>query len=146
MKEVFRSPKVRVTEVALVSHPVDDPSAPWGIALTLEVDNPNGYPLNVADVAYTAILGRQTVAEGEHASDIRIEPSGVTMVKVPVSVRPEAFREVWRHVLQVRRLEYEFNGSVGIRVPMAGVVRVPFSKTGTLDPVDLLHKKGFGFN
>lgn len=147
IKEVFKPPKVRVTDAAITSHSIDDPAAPWRLTLTLAVDNPNGYPLDVAYVAYTAVLGRETVAEGEqYRSDIRIEPSGVTMVKMPLTVRPEAFREVLRHVLQTRHLDYEFNGSVGIRAPVAGVVRIPFSRNGTFDPIDLLKKKGFGFN
>ncbi|MEK6779161.1 MAG: LEA type 2 family protein [Candidatus Deferrimicrobiota bacterium] len=146
MKEVFKPPKVRVVDVALASNPLVDPKGPWGFRLTLSVDNPNTYPLNVTYVAYTAIIGRETVAEGEQRSDLRIEASGVTEVKVPLTVRPEAFSKVGRQMLQARRLDYEFNGSVGLDAPVVGVIRIPFSKTGAIDPVDLLIKKGFGFN
>jgi len=146
VKEAFQPPKVRIIDVALASNPLADPKAPWGFIMTLEVSNPNTYALDVAYVAYTAVLGRETVAEGEHQSDILIEASKVTTVKVPLTVRPEGFREALRHAAETRRLDYEFNGSVGLRAPVAGVVRIPFSKTGSIDPLDLLLKKGVGFN
>jgi len=146
LKEAFKSPKVRVTDVSLASNPFNDPKGPWDLTLTLEVNNPNGYPLNVAHIAYAVIIGREAVAEGDHRADIRIEASQVTTVRVPLQLRPEAFQEAMRQVLQARHLDYEFNGSVGVHAPVVGVVRIPFSKTGTIDPVDLLRKKGFGFN
>lgn len=146
VKEVFKPPKVRVVDVALASNPLVDSKGPWGFRLTLSVENPNTYPLNVTYVAYTAIIGRETVAEGEQRSTFRIEASGVTEVKVPLTVRQEAFSKVGRQMLQARRLDYEFNGSVGLDAPVVGVIRIPFSKTGTIDPVDLLIKKGLGFH
>lgn len=146
LKEVFKPPKVRVTDVLLDSNPVNDPKGPWAFILTLEVDNPNGYPLNVSQVAYSAVIGRDTVAEGDHREDLRIEASRTTTVKVPLSIRPDAFREALRQVLQARRLDYEFNGSVSLQAPIVGVVRIPFSKTGNVDAIDLLRKKRLGFN
>jgi len=146
LKEVFKPPKVRVTDVLLASNPVNDPNGPWAFTLTLEVDNPNGYPLNVTHVAYSAVIGRDTIAEGDHREDIRIEASRTTTVKVPLTLYPDAFREALRQVLQARRLDYEFNGSVSLQAPVVGVVRIPFSKTGNVDAFDLLKKKGLGFN
>ena len=146
LKEAFSAPKVRLTNVVLASNPFDDPKGPWAGFLALEVDNPNGYPLDISHVAYSAVIGRDTVTEGEHRSDLRIEASGVTTVRVPFTLRPDAFREAMRHVLQARRLAYEFNGSVTVAVPILGTVRIPFSKAATIDPVDLLRRKGFGFN
>jgi LEA14-like dessication related protein len=146
IKEAFKPPKVRVADVLLSSNPLDDPKGPWAFILTLSVSNPNSYPLNVAHVAYAAVIGRETVAEGEQRSDIRIEASQVTTVRIPLTVRPDAFRDAMRQVIQARHLDYEFNGSVALQAPVVGVVRIPFSRTGTIDPVDLLRKKGFGIN
>jgi len=146
VKEVFKPPKVRVVDVVLSSNSLSNPKGPWEFRLTLAVDNPNTYPLNITHVAYTAILGREAVAEGEERSDLRIEASGITQVRVPVTLRPEAFQKVGRQALHARRLDYEFNGSVSFTAPLVGTFRIPFSKTGSIDPVDLLLRKGFGFN
>ncbi len=146
VRESFRSPKVRVIDVALVSNPLADPSRPWEFLLALEVDNRNDYPLRVAHVAYSAILGRETVAGGELREDIRIDAAGLTVVRVPLSIRPESMEAAVRQVISGRTVSYEFNGSVGLAIPVVGVVRIPFSKTGGFDPVEILKRKGFGIN
>jgi LEA14-like dessication related protein len=129
-----------------MSNPLDDPRKPWDSILSLEVDNRNDYPLYVSYVAYSAIIGRETVAGGEHREDIRLGASGITVVKVPLSLRPEAFLNAAKEIFVGRSVSYEFNGSVGLRTPVVGVVRIPFSKTGGFDPVEFIKRKGFGFN
>jgi len=146
VKESFKTPKVRLIDVALTSNPLAAPRNPWDFTLSLEVDNRNDYPLEVAYVAYSAIVGRETVATGEHREKIRLGASGLTVVKVPFSIMPESFVGACRDSLLGRKVTYEFNGSVGMRTPFVGVVRIPFSKTGGFDPVDILKRKGFGFN
>ncbi|MBI5576409.1 MAG: LEA type 2 family protein [Deltaproteobacteria bacterium] len=143
IKDALKPPKVRVAKIILASDPVNDPKGPLAFLLTLEVDNRNDYPLTVTRVAYFAVIGRDTVAEGDHGEEIRIEASRVTTVQVPVAIRTDAFREAMRQVLQARRLDYEFNGSVTFSGTVLGTVRIPFSKTGNLDAADLLKKKGF---
>lgn len=146
VKESFKTPKIRVIDAALRSNPLEDPRKPWDFTLSLEVDNRNDYPLDVAYVAYSAIIGRETVAQGEHREEIRLGASGLTVVKVPFSILPESFVEACRDALLGRKVTYEFNGSVGMRAPLLGVVRIPFSRTGGFDPVALLKQKGFGLN
>lgn len=146
VKEMFQTPKVRLIDVALLSNPLVEASKPWDFNLSLEVDNPNDYPLYVSYVAYSAIIGREEVAGGEHRDDIRLGASGLTVVKVPISIRPEFFLAAARDSLLGRSVTYEFNGSVGFRTPVVGVVRVPFSKTGGFDPAEILKQRGFGFN
>ncbi len=143
---MFKTPKVRLVDLALLSNPLDDPMKPWDSILSLEVDNRNDYPLNVSYVAYSAIIGRDTVAGGEHREEIRLGPSGITVVKVPLSLRPEAFLNAAKEIFIGRSVSYEFNGSVGLWTPVVGVVRIPFSKTGGFDPAEFIKRKGFGFN
>lgn len=146
VKDAFKSPKVRVIDVVLASNPLDDPRMPWDALLSLEVNNRNDYPLEVAYVAYSAILGRETIAGGEHREKIRLGASGLTVVKVPISLWPEAFLIACRNIFSSRKISYELNGSVGLKTPVVGVVRIPFSKTGEFDPVEFIKRKGFGFN
>lgn len=146
IREVFRAPKVRVIDVAFASNPLSDREASWTAIVSLEIDNPNAYPLTVAHVAYSAIMDTRTVADGERDEDIRIGASGVTVVKMPVTFRPDAFADAARLVFARRSLHYELNGSVALRAPVAGTVRIPFSKTGTFDAVELLRKKGLDLN
>jgi len=145
MKEVFQAPKVRLVGIGIAGNPFLA-RGPIEAVLHLSVTNPNSYALTVASVAYTATVGTRLLAEGERNEEVRIEPSGETVVKVPVLLQTDAFGAALREILEARALPYEFNGSVGVVAPIVGVVRVPFSRTGTIDPVDLLRRKGIGFN
>jgi len=86
------------------------------------------------------------LADGERIEEIRIEPSGETVVKVPVRLQTDVFADALREVFEARAVSYEFNGSVTVVAPIVGLTRVPFSRTGTIDPMDILRRKGIGFN
>lgn len=145
LKEVFKAPKVRVVDIGIAGNPFQS-RGPVDAVLHLAVNNPNSYPLTVSSVAYSATLGTRKVADGERTDEIRIEPSGETVVKVPVRLQTDVFVDALREVLDARSVSYEFNGSVSVVAPVVGVVWIPFSRTGTIDPMDILRRKGIGFN
>lgn len=145
LKEAFEAPKVRIVDVGIAGNPFVA-RGPVEAVLHLAVSNPNSYALTVASVAYTVTVGTRTVADGERTEEIRIEPSGETVVRVPVRLQTDVFAAALREVLEARAVPYEFNGSVGVVAPIVGVVQVPFSRTGTIDPMDILRRKGIGFN
>jgi len=145
MREVFQAPKVRIVDIGVAGNPFVS-RGPIDAVLHLAVNNPNSYALTVAGVAYSATVGTRKVADGERIEEIRIEPSGETVVKVPVRLQTDIFADALREVLEARAVSYEFNGSVSVVAPVVGVVRVPFSRTGKIDPMDILRRKGIGFN
>jgi LEA14-like dessication related protein len=145
LREVFKTPKVRVVDIGIAGNPFQS-RGPIEAILHLLVNNPNSYALTVAGVAYSATVGTRKVADGERTEEIRIEPSGETVVKVPVRLQTDVFADAVREVLEARAVSYEFNGSVSVVAPVVGLVRVPFSRTGTIDPMDILRRKGIGFN
>ncbi len=145
LKEVFKAPKVRLVDIGMAGNPFLS-RGPLDVVLHLAVNNPNSYALTVAGVAYSATVGNRRVADGERTEEIRIEPSGETVVKVPVRLQTDVFAAALREVLEAQALSYEFNGSVAVVAPVVGVVRVPFSRTGTIDPMNILRRKGIGFN
>ena len=145
LKEVFKTPKVRLVDIGIAGNPFVS-RGPVEAILPLSVNNPNSYALTVAGVAYSATVGARRVADGERTEEIRVEPSGETVVRVPVRLQTDVFADALREVLNARAVAYEFNGSVSIVAPVVGMVRVPFSRTGTIDPMDILRRKGIGFN
>ncbi|MGE5247992.1 MAG: LEA type 2 family protein [Verrucomicrobiota bacterium] len=146
LREVFRPPTVKLVDVGISGNSFLAPRGPLEAILFLRVTNPNDFALTVSEVAYSATIGTRRVAGGESTEQIRIEPSGDTTVRIPVQLAPKAFAAAMREVLDARALSYEFNGSVGVVAPVVGVVRVPFSRTGTIDPAEFLRRKGIGFN
>ena len=145
LREVFKTPKVRLVDIGVAGNPFQS-RGPVEAILHLSVNNPNPYALTVAGVAYSATVGARRVADGERTEEMRVEPSGETVFKVPVRLRTDVLADALREVLDARAISYEFNGSVSIVAPVVGEVRVPFSRTGTIDPMDLLRRKGIGFN
>jgi LEA14-like dessication related protein len=145
LKEAFQAPKVRVVDIGIAGNPFQS-RGPIEVVLHLAVSNPNSYALTVASVAYSAAVGTRKLADGERIEEMRIEPSGETVVKVPVRLQTDVFADALREVLDARAVSYEFNGSVGVVAPVVGVVRVPFSRTGRIDPMDILRRRGIGFN
>jgi LEA14-like dessication related protein len=145
LKEVFKAPKVRIVDIGIAGNPFLS-RGPVEAILHLSVNNPNSYALTVASVAYSATVGTRRVADGERTEEIRIEPSGETVVTVPVRLQTDVLADALREVFEGRAVSYEFNGSVGVVAPVVGVVRIPFSRTGTIDPMDILRRKGLGFN
>jgi len=145
LREVFKTPKVRVVDIGVAGNPFMA-RGPIEVILHLAVNNPNSYALTVAGVAYSATVGTRRLANGERTGEMRIEPSGETVVTVPVQLQTDVFADALREVLDARAVSYEFNGSVSVAAPVVGVVRVPFSRTGTIDPMDILRRKGIGFN
>jgi len=145
LKQAFKAPKVRLIGIGIAGNPLLA-RGPVDAILHLSVNNPNSYALTVATVVYAATVGTRQVAEGERNEEIRIEPSGETVVKVPVRLQTEVFAAALREMLETQSLSYEFNGSVGVVAPFVGAVHVPFSRTGTIDPMDLLLRKGIRFN
>ena len=146
VKESFKTPKVEVLEVGLEADPGEVAMAPWRFVLTLAVDNPNPYSLNVARLAYSGMIGSDVVAEGELPEAIRIEASKVTTVAIPILLKPGAFESAARQVLTKKTLSWEFNGSVDLHAPLLGIVRIPFSKTGSYDLFYILKRMGIGLN
>jgi LEA14-like dessication related protein len=136
---------VRIVDIGIAGNPFVS-RGPVEAILHLAVNNPNSYSLTVASVAYSATVGTRTVADGERAEEIRIEPSGETVVTVPVRLQTDVLADALRDMLDARSVSYEFSGSVSVVAPFVGVVRVPFSRTGTIDPMDILRRKGIGFN
>lgn len=136
---------MRLVDIGLAGNPFLS-RGPVEAVLHLSVNNTNPYALTVANVTYSATVGSRRVAEGERNEPVRIEPSAETVVKVPVRLQTDAFAAALREVIEARSLSYEFNGSVGLVAPVVGVVRIPFSRYGTIDPMDILRKKGIGFN
>lgn len=136
----FRTPDVDLVDVSLDSDPTVNPRNPWRFMVSLAVNNPNPYPLDVASLAYSGMIGDEVVAEGEREEHVRVGASGVTIVKAPIVLNPGAFEAAARKVLARRSLPWEFNGSVGLRTPVVGTVRIPFSKAGTYDILYILRK------
>lgn len=142
VKKTVKAPKVRVVDVEIPTNLLSDRSAPLATNIRLAVSNPNGYDLEVSSIAYSATLATTLIARGESREKILLPAEKTTEITVPVTILHEGIIEALKEVLARRSAPYEFNGSIGIDAPVVGTVRIPFSKTGEIDPLELLRKRG----
>ncbi|MCL2102954.1 MAG: LEA type 2 family protein [Syntrophorhabdaceae bacterium] len=145
VREVFKTPKVRVVSVKLSDNPFLTKDA-LDLVIHLEVLNPNSYALSVSQAVYSVTIGKRELISGEKNEQVRLEPSQETTVMVPITLNPGSFRAALNEIIEARAVPYEFNGSLEVDAPLVGIVRAPFSKTGVFDPLDLIRKKVLQFN
>ncbi|MCL1925757.1 MAG: LEA type 2 family protein [Syntrophorhabdaceae bacterium] len=136
---------MRVVSVKLSANPflTKDPTE---VVLHIEVINQNSYALNVSRAAYSVTIGNRELASVEQNEQLRLEPSRETIVIVPVTLNPGALTSALHEVIEARAVPYGFNGSIEVEAPLIGIVRIPFSKTGTFDPLDFIRRKKIPFN
>jgi LEA14-like dessication related protein len=141
---LVKEPGVTLSSVGL--HSVGLTGA--AVRVQLRVSNPNRFSLDARAMEYTLSFGEETgaatgteapdsawmpVAAGRTAEGIVLAAGDTTPVTVDV---PFTYRDVGKAVarlLQDGRLNYRFHGSFTVGSPV-GELRIPFDRTGLLDP------------
>ncbi len=123
-----QKPRLTFREVTLSSLDLEGAT----LAFTYDLENPNGFGLNLARVGYTVDVEGTRVASGELPGGLQIKASGTAPVTFPVHVR---FQDVPGIVglLTSKKdaVRYKLAGNVGVRTPL-GVLDVPMSHEGAL--------------
>ncbi|MBT8143852.1 MAG: LEA type 2 family protein [Gammaproteobacteria bacterium] len=128
LEREVQQPQVRLANIVFLEGGLREQV--YGI--TLEVDNPNGFPLPVKTVNYVVNLADKQFASGATSSPFSIPANGTDQVQLEVRTNLiESFSHL-RTLLQggVRELEYNMSGDVQINLPL--VSAIPFSQTGTI--------------
>ena len=128
-KSAFREPKLTFRSAALQSFDLEGAT----LGFTFDLENPNGFGLDVARLGYGVEVEGTRVAAGEMPGGLKIAASGSTPVTFPVRVR---FRDVPGIVSLLTtsrdRIGYRLSGKLGVRSPV-GVIDLPMSHSGGLD-------------
>lgn len=99
--------------------------------LTLRVQNPNGFPINIRGLDYQVVLNGQPFAAGVSNTAARVPASGEAMVTVPVTAN---LLDTVQQVLKWRTappdaVDYALDGSVRL----SGFdLRMPFEYSGSV--------------
>ncbi len=124
-----QKPKLTFRAVSLSSLDLEGAT----LSFTYDLENPNGFGLNLATVGYTVDVEGTRVASGDVPGGLAIKAKGTAPVVFPVHVR---FRDVPDIVtlLTSKRdtVKYRLGGNVGVRTPL-GVLDVPMAHDGTLN-------------
>ncbi|MCF6234766.1 MAG: LEA type 2 family protein [Gammaproteobacteria bacterium] len=101
-----------------------------GLALTLNVDNPNPIPINLAGFDYALLFDGKQLLAGEKRDQFKIDAQGVSTVTVPISLNFADLKKLYQGVLNQDTLNYELQTTALVDLPVIGVKKFPSTQKG----------------
>lgn len=118
---VVAPPSISVQDVSLQSL-----SLTQGTGLvSLNVTNPNAFPIPLEGVQYNLRLNGTQVASGDQRQSMYLQPNQPTPVQIPVQLQLATIMQLAPVLLQNRAVQYQLDGAV--RLPF---ISVPFQRQG----------------
>jgi LEA14-like dessication related protein len=104
------------------------------IEVSLQISNPNPYPVPVQRATYIFALADSTeVGRGESAAAFTLPAHDSTVVQLPVDVSWQGLRAAARDAARDGTVDYRLKGSVTLDTPV-GNPSVPFEAVGRFTP------------
>lgn len=140
---LVKEPRVALASISLSSIGITGATA----RVDLEVENPNGFDLNARSVEYALDFypgsltddeevpdnAWRTLATGRSAEEISLTGGDTTPVQVLVPFSYSELGSAASRLLRDGSLRYRFSGAFTVASPL-GDLRIPFDRTGILDP------------
>lgn len=121
MPNVVAPPSISVQDVSLQSL-----SLTQGTGLvSLNVTNPNAFPIPLEGVQYNLRLNGTPVASGDQRQSMYLQPNQPTAVQIPVQLQLATIMQLAPVLWQNRSVQYQLDGAV--RLPF---ISVPFQRQG----------------
>lgn len=121
MPNVVAPPSISVQDVSLQSL-----SLTQGTGLvSLNVTNPNAFPIPLEGVQYNLRLNGTPVASGDQRQAMYLQPNQPTAVQIPVQLQLATIMQLAPVLWQNRSVQYQLDGAV--RLPF---ISVPFQRQG----------------
>ncbi|UJS23389.1 LEA type 2 family protein [Thiothrix winogradskyi] len=118
---VVEQPKISIQNVSL-----QEISLSQGTAIvTLNVANPNAFPIPLKGIQYGLSLNGRQVASGDQAQEMSIGARQEVPVNIPVRLDFMQLLQLAPEALQTRSLRYDLSGAV--KLPF---ISVPFQRQG----------------
>ncbi len=118
---VVEQPKVSIQNIAL-----QDISLTQGTAVvTLNIANPNAFPIPLQGIQYGLSLNGHQVASGDQNQGVSIGAGQEVPVNIPVKLDFMQLMQLAPEAMRARSLQYNLNGAV--KLPF---ISVPFSRQG----------------
>jgi LEA14-like dessication related protein len=133
---VFTEPSIRVAGVRVASLGLTSGTA----EVVLEVDNPNGYDLEVRGFDYRLQVvddgapdGWRELSAGEWPDTVRLPSRDTLQVTIPVPFDYTALGSALNAIMATGGVDYQVSGETRVGGP-TGEYHVPFRQRGTLRP------------
>ena len=118
---VVEQPKVSIQNIAL-----QDISLTQGTAVvTLNIANPNAFPIPLQGIQYGLTLNGRQVASGDQNQSVSIGARQEVPVNIPIKLDFMQLMQLAPEAMRSRSLQYNLNGAV--KLPF---ISVPFTRQG----------------
>lgn len=118
---VIEQPKISIQNISL-----QDISLTQGTAIvTLNVANPNAFPIPLQGIQYGLSLNGRQVASGDQVQNMNIGARQEVPINIPVKLDFAELLRLAPDALRSRSVQYDLNGAV--RLPF---INVPFQRQG----------------
>ncbi|MFP2907594.1 LEA type 2 family protein [Pyxidicoccus sp. 3LFB2] len=128
LKGAFKKPTLSFKTARLSSASLSDAT----VDLVYEVNNPNGFGLDLASVDYSFFVEGKQVVAGRPKKGLSLKSNGKSELVFPANVKFSDIVPVVETFLNKDRAAFKAEGSVGIKTPI-GVLKFPLSKEGTFE-------------
>ncbi len=128
LKGAFKKPSLTFKTARLSSASLSDAT----VDLVYEVNNPNGFGLDLASVDYSFFVEGKQVVAGKPKKGLSLKSNGKSELVFPANVKFADIVPVVETFLNKDQAAYKAQGSVGIKTPI-GVLNFPLSKEGTFE-------------
>ncbi|WP_342376867.1 LEA type 2 family protein [Myxococcus stipitatus] len=128
LKSAFKKPTLTFKTARLSSASLSDAT----VDLVYEVNNPNGFGLELASVDYAFFVEGKQVVAGKPRKGLDLKANGRSELVFPANVKFADIAPVVETFLNKDQAAYKAQGSVGVQTPI-GVLSFPLQKEGTFD-------------
>ncbi|NMO19763.1 hypothetical protein HPC49_21025 [Pyxidicoccus fallax] len=124
----FKKPTVSFKTARLADASLSDAT----VNLVYEVNNPNGFGLDLASVDYAFFVEGKQVVAGKPKKGLNLKANGKSELVFPANVKFADIVPVVETFLNKDRAGFKAQGTLGIKTPL-GVLEFPLSKEGTFE-------------
>ena len=118
---VIQQPEISISDVDLGYVSFRESSATF----TLNVKNPNAFPISLRGIEYGLSLNGVSVADGENPNKIKIAAGSAQRIQIPIRLRVGEMVKMIPTFLREKQVKYQLNGKV--KTPF---INIPFSRVG----------------
>ncbi|GAB5408630.1 MAG: hypothetical protein BalsKO_09950 [Balneolaceae bacterium] len=101
------------------------------LTFDLELSNPNPVALSLASYDYDLQIEQNSFVKGTQALTTKIEANSSSLISIPVKFTFEELYNTFTTINSKKEGDYTFLGTVGVNVPILGLIEVPVEKVGS---------------
>lgn len=117
MRRAFTKPKVSIVKTKVQNIALSGTE----LLLTIGIDNPNSYGLNVKKFRYHLSLDGQELMQGAKDESVDIRAEKITLFTVPLTLRYSGLMHGVSSLLYKNKIRYTFTGDVTIDTPVGDI-------------------------